>query len=75
MKIVAPRVLYSVLFYAMAMALIIVSKPSPVFDAGGKPIEFGLGPDKTLFSLGAVTVALAVLSFYIFALIDMVFAQ
>ena len=73
MRLVAPRVVYSTLFYTASMLLIIVSKPVLMFDAEGEPRAFGLGSDKTLFSLGATTVALAVMSFYVFALIDLVF--
>ena len=70
---VAPRVIYSALFYTMSMLLIIMSKPLLMFDDEGKPRSFGLGSEKTLFSLGAITVALAVVSFYVFALIDLIF--
>lgn len=66
-----PRVAYSILFYVMAMAIVLVSKPTLMFDATTSNVRpFGLGPGRTLFSLGAVTVALAIMSFYIFALID-----
>jgi hypothetical protein len=62
--------MYSTLFYTLSMLLIITTKPVIMFDAGGSPRPFGLGTQKTLFSLGAVTVALAVMSYYVFALID-----
>lgn len=73
MTFVAPRVVYSALFYTLSMLLLIASKPSLMFNQHGKPIAFGLGTDKTLFSLGATTVALAIVSFYVFALIDLIF--
>lgn len=67
----ASRIVYSAAFFTLAMLLIITNKPSPMFDGRtGAPRPFGLGEDKTLFSLGAVTVALAVMSYYVFALID-----
>lgn len=70
----APRVAYSILFFVMAMAIVLVSRPTLLFDKSHElsPRPFGLGPGRTLFSLGAVTVCLAVLSFYVFALIDMI---
>ena len=75
LKIQAARVIYSILFYALSMALIIVSRPKLIFDErSGDPLPFGIGEGKTLFSLGVVTVALALLAFYLFALIDMVFS-
>lgn len=77
MAIWAQRVVYSILFYVLALCLIIVAKPSFIFDttskeACKKPKPFGVGEGKSLYSLGVVTVALAVVSFYIFALIDMI---
>lgn len=41
--------------------------------SSGQPIPFGLGPNKTLFSLGAATGALAVVTFYVFTLLDVIF--
>jgi hypothetical protein len=69
----ASRLVYSILFYGLSMLLLIVSKPDVLFDKDGTPKRFGFGPGKTLFSLGVLTVALAVLSFYTFALIDLIF--
>ena len=71
--LVAPRVVYSTLFYTASMALIILLKPMLLFDETGELRSFGFGTNKTLFSLGAITVALAVMSFYVFALIDLIF--
>ena len=75
LKVQAARVAYSILFYVLSMALVIISKPSFMFDKDtGRPIPFGIGDDKTLYSLGVVTVALAIIAFYFFAVIDMVFS-
>lgn len=71
----ASRVLYSLLFYALAITLIIVSRPPFMFDMQtGEPLRFGIGEGKTLYSLGVVTVALSIASFYTFALIDMIYS-
>ena len=67
------RVIYSILFYVLLMILISVSKPSIMYDEYGSLKEFGIGEDKTMFSLGVVTVVIAILSFYIFCIIDIVF--
>ena len=72
----AQRVVYSLLFYSLALCLLIVAKPPLIFDRETKePLPFGVGEGKTLYSLGVITVALAVVSFYIFALIDMITAK
>jgi len=67
------RVVYSVLFYILFIMLIIISKPRLVFDENGELRHFGIGSNKTMFSLGVFTVTLALVSFYMFALIDLVF--
>lgn len=74
LKVQAARVAYSILFYVLSMALVIISKPSVIFGKNGEPLPFGVGEGKTLYSLGVVTVALALLSFYFFACIDMIFS-
>jgi hypothetical protein len=69
------RVIYSVLFYVLAMALLLVAKPAFMFDRNtDEPLPFGVGDGKTLYSLGVVAVGLAIGSFYIFALIDLVYS-
>jgi hypothetical protein len=75
MRAYAARVIYSVLFFILCMLLVVVSKPSFIFDKEtGQPLPFGVGDDKTLYSLGVVTATLAILSFYFFAWIDMIFS-
>jgi len=67
------RIVYSCMFYALIILLIFVSKPDLVFDEDGSMKGFGLGPTKTMFSFGVFVVSVAFLSFYIFALIDLIF--
>lgn len=67
------RVIYSILFFLLIMILVVVAKPSIVFSTDGTLKEFGIGEDKTLFSLGIFTVVIAILSFYTFCVIDLVF--
>ena len=69
------RVVYSVLFYLLLMTLIFVSKPSIMFDEKGDIKRFGIGDTKTMFSFGVLTVVVAVLSFYTFCIIDLVFQK
>lgn len=74
-SIVNARVIYSVLFYILLIVLIIIAKPSVMFEIDGTIKPFGIGDDKTMFSLGVFTVVLAILSFYVFCLIDLVFSN
>ena len=80
MKFLNSRVIYSLLFYLLAILLIIVAKPSTVFLNDGKIKAFGVGSDadgqpKTVFSLGVFVLVLAVVSFYIFSVIDVIFGN
>jgi hypothetical protein len=73
MKLLNHRVLYSILFYVLVICLVIVAKPAFVFDEKGGVKLFGIGETKTIFSLGVLVVALSIVSFYLFAVIDIVF--
>ena len=75
MVFVSSRIVYAVLFYILLIVLIIVSKPSIMFDEYGDIKQFGIGDDKTMFSLGVFSVILALISFYVFCLVDMIFAK
>jgi hypothetical protein len=46
-----------------------------MFENDGSLKQFGIGDEKTMFSLGVFTVVLAVLSFYVFCMIDLIFAK
>lgn len=69
------RIIYASLFYLLLIVLIIVTKPIVIFDERGNVRPFGIGQQKTIFSLGVVVVALSVISFYIFCIIDLIFAN
>jgi len=73
MKFVNQRVLYSIVFYILVVMLIFVAKPPLMFDSTGQFKDFGIGTHKTLFSFGVLITSVALVSFYIFALIDLVF--
>lgn len=75
MKFVNNRVQYSILAYVLLVSLIVVSKPPILFDKNGEVKPFGIGENKTIFSLGVLVVSLSILVFYIFAVIDIVFAN
>lgn len=75
MAIVNTRILYSILFYVLLMVLIILAKPSVMFDNSGNIKIFGTGNDKTMFSFGVFSVIIAIISFYIFSMIDLIFSK
>lgn len=67
------RVVYSVLFYVLSVVLLVVSKPPIFFDRDGNIRPFGIGDDKTIFAFGVIATAMAILSFYVFCIIDLIF--
>jgi hypothetical protein len=75
MKFVNNRVQYSILAYVLLVSLICVAKPPIFFDKYDNIKSFGIGEEKTLFSLGVLVVSLSILVFYVFAVIDIIFAS
>lgn len=73
MNWVNTRIVYSIVFYVLVMTLIVVSRPSVVFEKDGSLRPYGVGMDKTMFSFGVFAVVMAVLSFYMFCVIDLIF--
>ena len=69
------RVVYSVLFYLLLILLLIISKPAFMFTKYGDIRIFGVGYGKTIFSFGVFVVALAIMSYYIFCVIDIMFSK
>lgn len=67
------RLLYSIVFFILLITLVHMSKFSVIFDRDGKLRPFGIGDNKTMFSFGVFTVVLAILSFYFFCVIDIIF--
>lgn len=72
-KFLNHRTIYATLFYILVVVLIIVSKPEFAFDSNNNIRAFGIGPNKSIVSLGVVSCVLAILSFYAFTLIDIIF--
>lgn len=73
MNLISARIIYSILFYLLLLVLISISQPQFIFDQDGRMKEFGVGSDKTIFSFGVFGVVLAIVSFFIFCLIDVIF--
>jgi hypothetical protein len=80
--IMPARVIYASVFFMLAMILIFIVKPLPLFDVHGSITPFGLSPSglsnnnqaATPLSLGIVTAAVAIGSMFMFTLIDLVFS-
>lgn len=75
MALINSRIVYAVLFYVLLIMLIILAKPTMMFESDGSIKQFGVGEDKTMFSVGVFSVILALVSYYIFCLVDMIFAK
>lgn len=61
------------LFFSLLMLLVIVIRPRIMFKKDLQMKNFGLKKDETIYSFGLFTVVAAILSFYVFCLIDMIF--
>lgn len=67
------RLIYATAFFVLLISLIATVKPNLLFERDGRVKPFGIGDDKTMFSFGVITVVLAILSFYFFCVIDVIF--
>ena len=75
MRLLTGRVVYSLLFYLLAVVLLMVARPSFLFAADGEIKPYGVGEGKTVFSIGVLVVVLAIATFYTFAVLDVVFGR
>lgn len=73
MKYLSSRIFYAIFLYVLLMTLIFLKKPTLLFDEQGEIKSFGLKKEETVYSVGVLTVVLAIVSFYLFCVIDMVF--
>ncbi len=68
------RISYSVLVFILSMILLFLMKPSIAFDNEGKLRKFGVNDrGSTIYSVGVLTSCLAIITFYLFCVIDIVF--
>lgn len=65
--IVLQRLIVALLLYIFAVMTIFAVKPSLMFDANGKPKDFGVGltEGRSVFALGIMLPILAVLSYIV----------
>ena len=66
------RVNLAILFYAIVLGAIVVYRPRALFDDKDRPLDFGTGPEQTVFGLGTVAAGTAVISFALFTLVDII---
>lgn len=63
------RVLYATVLFIVLITLLFVTRPLFAFDEDGQILSFGRD---TAFSVGVMTCVFAIVSFYIFAMMDLV---
>lgn len=68
------RTIYASLLFILVMILILIVKPRPIFDERGDPVPFGVTGDnnRTLVSLGMITIVVAICSAFTFGMIDLI---
>ena len=67
------RIVNSVACLVMLMALLLATRPKLVFDEEGHPREFGFGKGQTIYSLGMLSSCAAIVMFYYFSVMDMIY--
>lgn len=70
----ASRLVYAMVFTALAVVTMFYLKPDSMFEESGRPRQFGLKPHQTLLSVGVATFLTAVFTLFVFTWIDAVFA-
>ena len=73
MKYLSSRILYAILLYILLMTLIYTVKPKLIFNNDGTIKNYGVKNKDTIYSLGVISVVLAIVSFYFFCLVDLIF--
>jgi len=73
MKYLSSRIFYAIFLYILIMTLIFLKKPSMLFEKNGEIKNFGLKKNETMYSVGVLTIVLAIVCFYLFCVIDMIF--
>ena len=66
------RIIYSTLLFTMLMILVYLQKPTMMFRRDDALKSFGI--NKNIVSLGVFTIVCAIISFYVFAMVDLIFS-
>jgi len=69
------RLFYTLIFYILFVVILFITKPRFIFDQNGQITAFGVGKEKTIFSFGSIIMAFALVCFYLFAVIDLIFQK
>ena len=68
------RVSLSVIVFILCMVLLFILKPKLSFDKNGDIRKFGIINDNdTIYSVGVISIMIAIGVFYLFCLIDLIF--
>lgn len=68
------RTTYSVMVFVLSMILLFITKPSIAFDKDGHLRKFGVYENgSTIYSVGVLTCCIAIITFYSFCMIDLIF--
>jgi len=73
MKYLQSRIFYAILLYILVLTLVFIKKPLLLFHPNGEIKPFGLSKDQSIYSVGVLSIVLAIVSFYIFCIIDIIF--
>ena len=73
MKYLQSRIFYSIFLYTLLITLIFIKKPLLLFHPNGEMKQFGLKTNESIYTIGVLSVVLAIVSFYIFCIIDIIF--
>jgi hypothetical protein len=69
------RVIYSTIFFVMISFIILYTRPKTMFHENGKPKKFGVGDDETVFSITPILLFTAILSFFLFSVLDLIYVS
>ena len=74
MKYLKSRIAYSITLYILIMILLFTMKPKFIFNDDGSLKSYGVNDEsKTIYSLGVISISAAIVAFYLFCIIDVVF--
>ena len=69
MKYLNSRISYSITLYVLIMILIFTMKPKFIFNDDGSIKSYGVNDNnKTIYSLGVISISASILAFYFFCL-------
>ena len=73
MSIINSPIKNAIILYLILITIILYFKPTIIFDVNGNLRVFGLSSDKTVFSFCVISIFLAIISYYLFTLLRIIF--